>query len=134
MSAAPLFTPAEADALLPRISALLQHLQRLQSEARQRYEEMGAIRAVGARADGRLVMDADYRAARQEFKSRVGDAKGLLEELHGLGCRLTDVDLGLVDFPAEVAGEPVYLCWRLGEPRVAYYHRRGDGFAHRQPL
>lgn len=134
MKSPPLFTPADANALLPRLTALLEQLQGIQADARRRYEEMGAIRAVGTRGDGRLVMDADFRAARQEFKSRVEDAKAVLAELNGLGCRLTDVDLGLVDFPAEVAGEPVYLCWRLGEPRVAYFHRRGDGFAHRQPL
>ena len=134
MKPPPLFTPADADTLLPRLTALLEQLQGIQADARRRYEEMGAIRAVGTRGDGRLVMDADFRAARQEFKSRVEDAKAVLAELNNLGCRLTDVDMGLVDFPAEVAGEPVYLCWRLGEPSVAYFHRRGDGFAHRQPL
>ncbi len=128
------FTPAQADALLPRLTILLTHLQHLQAEARRRYEEMGSIRAVGVGPDGRLVMAADFQLARRDFKARVDEAKAVLAELHGLGCRLTDVDLGLVDFPAQVEGEPAYLCWRLGEPRVAYYHRRGEGFAHRRPL
>ena len=128
------FTPAEADALLPRLATMLTHLQHLQTEARRRYEEMGSIRAVGVGPDGRLVMEADFQVARGDFKARVDEAKAVLAELNGLGCRLTDVDFGLVDFPAHVAGEPVYLCWRLGEPRVAYYHRRGEGFAHRRPL
>ena len=128
------FTPAEADVLLPRLATMLTHLQHLQAEARRRYEEMGSIRAVGVGPDGRLVMDADFQLARRDFKARVDEAKAVLAELNGLGCRLTDVDLGLVDFPAHVEGNPVYLCWRLGEPRVAYYHRRGEGFAHRRPL
>lgn len=128
------FTPAQAEALLPRLAALLTRLQALQAEARQRYQEMGSIRAVGTRPDGRLVMDADFQRARRDFGARVDDAKAILAELHDRGCRLTDVDLGLVDFPAQVEGEPVFLCWRLGEPRVAYYHRRDEGFTHRRPL
>lgn len=128
------FTPAQADALLPRLATMLTHLQHLQGEARRRYEEMASIRAVGLGPDGRLVMDADFQLARRDFKARVDNAKAVLAELNALGCRLTDVDLGLVDFPAQVEGDPVYLCWRLGERRVAYYHRRDEGFAHRRPL
>jgi hypothetical protein len=45
-----------------------------------------------------------------------------------------DPSTGLVDFPAERDGEPVYLCWRLGEDEVAHWHDRDSGFSSRQPL
>jgi hypothetical protein len=47
---------------------------------------------------------------------------------------LRDFETGLVDFPAVISGEEVYLCWRLGEPDVAYWHRPDEGFGGRHPL
>ena len=44
------------------------------------------------------------------------------------------MQLGLIDFPAELDGEIVYLCWQFGEPEVAFWHRIEDGFAGRRPL
>lgn len=128
------FTPAQAAALIPQLERMLRQLQELQAGARRRYQEMQAIRAVGRTAEGKWVMQADLQLAHQEFDQRVEDAKQLLAELHALGCRLTDVDLGLVDFPADLGGESVYLCWRLGERTVQYFHRRGEGYAARRPL
>ncbi len=45
-----------------------------------------------------------------------------------------DIDLGLVDFPSERAGETVYLCWRAGETRIHSWHPVNQGFAGRKPL
>jgi hypothetical protein len=42
--------------------------------------------------------------------------------------------MGLVDFPAEIEGEPAYLCWQYGEKEVAFWHRIEDGFGGRKPL
>lgn len=50
------------------------------------------------------------------------------------GAELKDIDLGLVDFPAVLEGTEVLLCWRLGEPEVAFYHGPEDGFRGRRPL
>jgi hypothetical protein len=47
---------------------------------------------------------------------------------------LRDVATGLVDFPARIDGEDAWLCWRLGEPEVAYWHPRTSGFSDRRPL
>jgi hypothetical protein len=48
---------------------------------------------------------------------------------------LRDVDSGLVDFPARVrGGRTVFLCWRLGEPEIAFWHGTNEGFAGRKPL
>jgi hypothetical protein len=55
---------------------------------------------------------------------------GLLEEL---GVQLRDPEMGLVDFPGERDGEPVWLCWRLADPAVAYWHGTDEGYASRRP-
>jgi hypothetical protein len=58
----------------------------------------------------------------------------VVAEIGGLGVVVRDPSTGLVDFPAERDGEPVYLCWRLGEDEVAHWHDRDSGFSGRKPL
>ncbi|HEY4303408.1 MAG TPA: DUF2203 domain-containing protein [Gemmatimonadaceae bacterium] len=55
-------------------------------------------------------------------------------ELRELGIQLKDSRLGLVDFPSEIGGRKVLLCWRLGEPEVQFWHEANAGYAGRQPL
>ena len=45
-----------------------------------------------------------------------------------------DLEMGLLDFPAIVNNQEVYLCWRLGEERIRFWHRQDEGFAGRKPL
>ena len=55
-------------------------------------------------------------------------------EIESIGIQLKDRRTGLVDFPSELDGRPVLLCWRLGEPSVQFWHDATSGFAGRQPL
>ena len=57
-----------------------------------------------------------------------------LQELSDLGVVLKDPFSGLIDFPSRMDGREVYLCWRLGEPEVAFWHELEAGFAGRQKL
>ena len=50
------------------------------------------------------------------------------------GVELRDLSYGLVDFPGEVDGRTVWLCWKMDEPAVTHWHELGSGFASRQPL
>ncbi len=128
------FTVGEANQLLPPLRELLRNLRSLQGQARAKYEEMRDIREVGYRKDGNLIMLSDYQLAKQEFDHVVSEANHVLAEINQLGCRVTDVEMGLVDFPSEINGEPVYLCWRMDEPAVLYYHGLDEGFSGRKPI
>ena len=55
-------------------------------------------------------------------------------ELNALGVEIKGLDVGLVDFPGEMEGRPVYLCWRYGEPSVSHWHELETGFSGRQPI
>ena len=55
-------------------------------------------------------------------------------ELEAIGIQLKDRRTGLLDFPSELDGRLVLLCWRLGEPSVQFWHDADSGFAGRQPL
>jgi hypothetical protein len=128
------FTVDEANALLPTLEAMLKRLRALQLEARSKYEEMRDIRAVGYQKDGNLIMRTDYQLAKREFDQVVAAANELLGQIHEMGCRVTDVELGLVDFPHRLGDHDVYLCWQLGEPAVRFYHGLNEGYAGRKPL
>jgi hypothetical protein len=55
-------------------------------------------------------------------------------ELESIGIQLKDRRIGLIDFPSEMDGRPILLCWRLGEASVQFWHDEHSGFAGRQPL
>ena len=58
----------------------------------------------------------------------------VLDRVEARGCHLKGLDPGLVDFPHLRNGKEVYLCWRMGEKRIRYWHEIEDGFEGRQPL
>ncbi len=64
------------------------------------------------------------------------EIEALMEELQELGCFYKDWDfsMGLVDFPAFIEGEAVFLCWRSDEPSVQWYHSMEGGYLARKPI
>ena len=71
---------------------------------------------------------------KRKVQSLARELDSYQRELDELGILLTDRRLGLVDFPSEMNGRRVLLCWRLGEPEVQYWHEVDTGFAGRRPL
>jgi hypothetical protein len=60
--------------------------------------------------------------------------EALLAHLESLDVVLRDVERGLVDFPTIRDGERAWLCWRLADPDLAYWHSTREGYASRRPL
>ena len=85
------FTVTEANRLVPSLNETMQRLRDLQTDAREKYEEMRRIRQVGYRTDGNLIMLADYQRAKRDFDDLVAEANRRLGEVHEMGCRVTDV-------------------------------------------
>lgn len=117
------YTVAEADALLPYLAPTL-------VELREKFEAAARIRSETAEAAAGNGQ-ADRNTGETATVARVEELLGRLAEW---SIELRDVTTGLVDFPAERAGEEVLLCWRLGEPEVAWWHTREEGFAGRRPI
>jgi hypothetical protein len=76
------------------------------------------------------------KTARLRFEhDRLAESlKAALERIQSTGCLIKDLDSGLLDFPAIINNEEVFLCWRLGEERIRFWHRQDEGFAGRKPL
>jgi len=84
---------------------------------------------------GGVIIPYDHAANTRLEPDRVAaNLQASLDRIHSTGCVVKDLDVGLLDFPARIHGEPVYLCWRLGEDRIRFYHRQDEGFAGRKPI
>jgi len=127
------FTAEEANAALadvrPLVERMVEH-RRAMLAAEAEEEALGARIAGngGAIEPGEPARVAQAQAAEGEAIAQIVD------ELAEIGVQVKDLDTGLVDFPARHKGEVVLLCWRLGEPEVAWWHGVEDGFAGRRPL
>jgi hypothetical protein len=131
MTAAPRhFTVEQANRMLPlvrRIAADIVRDYRRWQDAVDAFE----VATAASRADA---PDPHAVQLQREAQQMAADIDGYVRELAALGLECKSFDLGLVDFPGEVDGAPAYLCWRLGEPSVQWWHGRDSGFAGRRPL
>ena len=127
------FTPEEANRLLHRIEPLLRDLVEQRQALREQQGILTTFQAK-ARGNGGVSRGPEVLAARQAAERLTARIREGLEELQGLGCVVKDLDMGLVDFPAIRDGVEVYLCWRLGEDRIAFWHGSDEGYTARKPL
>jgi hypothetical protein len=128
------FTLDEAHTLLPILESLLK--QAIQSK--KTIEEVDAeVQQLSQRIfmnGGTLVNVvnvAQRKAAREKAVQRIKDS---VAEIDATGVQVKDLDIGLLDFPCNVDGEIVLLCWKLGEAKIAFWHDTTSGFAGRQPI
>jgi hypothetical protein len=120
-----LFTREQANALIPRLRPLLLRLREVQRALADR-DTVERLRAAAAGNGG-------GHAARAVMES--GEEFGRISaEIERLGVVVRDPATGLVDFPAEREGAPIYLCWRMDEDEVGHWHDRDTGYMGREPL
>ncbi|MGD0955429.1 MAG: DUF2203 domain-containing protein [Candidatus Acidiferrales bacterium] len=107
-------------------------------EARRKFgeldEQLAAVAERIQRSGGMLVPFEKVGRLRLERNNLEEAIREALERIHSTGCIVKDFEVGLLDFPARMNGEEVYLCWRLGEDRIRFYHRQDEGFAGRKPI
>ena len=128
-----LFTVEEANAMLPLVRAIVTDLAKLSKDVVERRERLGYLTA---NRDAR-VRDAysdEVAEIEAELEQDTQQLHGYFEELRQLGVEPKNGPEGLVDFPSLMDDRVVYLCWRLGEPEVLFWHELEAGFAGRHPL
>ena len=123
----PTYTVDEARALLPQIRATLLQLaiERRRADAAHGELHRGLRSRAGRAEQSRL------EASTEELGARVRD---LIDHLESLGIAIRDLDTGLVDIPTLRDGQKVWLCWRLADPQLAFWHTTREGFSTRKPL
>jgi len=128
------FDRREAEELLPRITSWLE-------EARDEKQKIDAFKTDLTQAAARIMVMggtfppfADLLQKKSEHDKAAARLGEVIERIQEIGCLVKDLDEGLVDFPSLLEGEEIYLCWKLGEKRIGFWHGIDEGFAGRKPL
>lgn len=125
-----LFTVEQANALIPQLIPLLVTLRSNRAAALAAQRSLDEL-TPAMRGNGAGVRAAELE---QELTGLAMHLASGVRELTRLGVVVKDLDHGLVDFPSRRDGRIVYLCWRLGEDQVAFWHELDSGFFGRQAL
>ena len=128
------FTLDEAQALLPVLESLLKRAIEGKNAAEAIETRLQELSRRIFLSGGLMVDVADVRRQRSSLDNHVQKAKDSVAEIDAIGVQVKDLDTGLLDFPCEIDGEVVLLCWKMGESRIDYWHTVEAGFRGRQPI
>ena len=129
-----LFSLSEAERARKQVEPLLIEAMEGRRQMADFEESLSAI-ANRIQIMGGVTIDYDGAARlRSDLNRVVAKVKEAIDQIQATGCIVKDLDSGLVDFPSIIKNEEVYLCWRLGEDRIRFYHRQDEGFAGRKPI
>lgn len=126
------FTLDEAHTLLPVLESLLRTAINGKKVMEEFEAEMLALNhriSLNGGTHVDVVATARRKAERVKAEQRAKDA---LSEIDSIGVQVKDIDFGLLDFPCEVEGEVVLLCWKMGEGSITHWHGTSEGFAGRK--
>jgi hypothetical protein len=122
------FTIEQANRALPLVRRIVQDIV----DEYARWQEL--VKTLDVLAASSAGGSAEIARLQQDIQHAARTIDGYVRELTELGIETKGLDVGLVDFPGEIGGRRVYLCWRLGEPAVSHWHELDAGFAGRHPL
>ncbi len=127
------FTVDQANAMLPLVRAITSDLVQLFHAVMDRRQRLKRLVTGRDLETGDPYTD-ELVQIQEELDKDVQKLEGYMEELRELGVELKSPSEGLIDFPSVLDGQPVLLCWQLGESEVMHWHTLEGGFAKRQPL
>lgn len=125
-----LFTVDHANRTLPYVRKIVEDVVREHRRWQEAIVELDLLTSV-AHAD---LPDPRAVALEKKIQRIAREIDAFQAELESIGIQLKDRRIGLIDFPSELDGRPMLLCWQLGEPSVQFWHELDSGFAGRQPL
>ena len=128
------FTLQEAQTLLPVLESLLRTAidgKKFIESVDNEFQDLAHRVFLSGGLFINIVSLARRKAEREKTVQRVKDA---VAEIDAIGVQVKDLDIGLLDFPCEVDGRTVLLCWKLGEREITHWHGVSEGFAGRKPI
>jgi len=129
-----IFTLTEAERVRQDLEPFLLEAMDCRKKLAGLETDLSAVSARITMMGGVVVPYEKLATLRLEHQHLAEALKSALERILETGCIIKDLEVGLLDFPALVNNEEVYLCWRLGEDRIRFYHRQDEGFSGRKPL
>lgn len=128
------FTPSEVEALIPRLTEIMDRVMAAQQGALGARERLQQEQQRIAASGGGIIDRAAWRADAERIEQGSRVVKAGLTEIARLGGVPKDLGLGLVDFLHQRDGEEVNLCWKHGEREIRFWHGLDEGYAARKPL
>jgi hypothetical protein len=124
-----LYTVARANRTLPLVRRIVEDIVREHEHWQDAIARLDLLSSTST-----VLLEPELAALEREVQRIARDIDQFQGELEALDIQLKDRRIGLIDFPTELDGRRVLLCWRLGEPSVQYWHDEDAGYAGRQPL
>jgi hypothetical protein len=120
----------EANERLMEVRPLLESLRAERGQVAESQRELERDRGSNGSAE-----KAEQLAEREStIRELVRSMEKRVRQLDEWGIALRDISSGLIDFPALANGRPIWLCWRLGEDDIGWWHEADTGFDSRKPL
>ena len=129
-----LFSLKEAENLRRRMEPILVEAMELRRKLLGLDSELVSLAEKIQRSGGMMISYEKAAQSRMLRNKAQEDLQKNLDKIQSTGCVVKDLDIGLLDFPARIDNQAVYLCWKLGEDRIRFYHRRDEGFSGRKPI
>ena len=126
MSSKKLFTLDEANAFVPQLLDLVPKIQKLSVSLKNNFPDIKNARDK-ARWSGGSEQGVDYLNAVLKYND-------LMQRIEEMGCEVKGIREGLIDFPSLREGREVYLCWRMPEKEILFWHDVNAGFSGRKPI
>jgi hypothetical protein len=134
-----------ANARIPEMREILEQLKSQRADLirlrdlvleRQEAVEAGSDAGPGgqSRSSDEDGPDDELRLIRLRMQGLIDQMQAAVARIDGLGITLRDIESGLIDFPALANGRQIWLCWRLGEDDIAWWHELNEGFSGRRAL
>jgi hypothetical protein len=128
------FTLAQAQRLIPRVDRLLRDALETKSAYDEAEKQIHSFQERVMMMGG-VTMDRDRAVeARKRRDESAAQLRNAIEQVQETGCLIKDLDIGLIDFPTTYRGVEVYLCWKLGEEGIGFWHGVDEGFRGRKPI
>jgi len=122
-----LFTPQTANKALPEVRRLFSNILMYKKQAVALQEHVEKIIQSGSQFE-------QFVKKKQELNASVSSYYKAIEQLEASGVVIKDVEQGLLDFPSKRFDEEVWLCWKVGENEIKFWHAKNEGFMGRKPL
>jgi hypothetical protein len=128
------FTLAEAEGLIPRVERLLRDAIQFKASYDEAEKEIQTFQEHVMMMGGVAVDRERAAGSRTKRDGAAAQLRHAIEQVQEVGCLIKDLDIGLIDFPTTYRGNEVYLCWKLGEDGIAYWHGVDEGFRGRKAI
>ncbi|MBI2208185.1 DUF2203 domain-containing protein [Candidatus Woesearchaeota archaeon] len=122
------FTIEEAEGMLPKVERILRRTIRLN-------KVLDLLSSIEIE-----VYDDDYDNLRRitklnkHFHKLSYEFYANIEEIEDIGCIIKDLEIGIIDFYSKFEGREIFLCWKLGEKKIKFWHEVDSGYEGRRPI